>query len=289
MDVDTYEIDERIPHQEGCRVFSPKNEQEILALFDRFEVVDCGYYERASFLFSGKGKMIFSIHQPCYFPWLGLLYKIACSNVLILLDEVQLSDSAFQHRNQFLTNDGKVKYLTIPFMKQNYLETPFKDLQIADVTWGTKHNNFLLNNYKKHPFFDQIYPAIQPLFSKQATFLIDVVMESMSISMALFEIGTQVIMQSQTSYDREAKKGDLVLQLLKAANAKHYLSGRGAQAYQDDSIFESEGIALEYVNFSHPIYPQKNSQEFVSGLSCLDLLLNEGPKNSRSILLSGRK
>lgn len=231
--------------------------------------------------------MIFSIHQPCYFPWLGLLHKIASSDVLIVLDNVQLSDSGFQHRNQFLTNDGKVKYLTIPFVKQNYLEIPFKDLQIADATWGTKHKNFLLNNYKKHPFFDQIYPAIQPLFQKQTTFLFDVVMESMSTSMALFGIGTRLIMQSQLNYDREAKKGDLVLQLLMATNAQHYLSGRGAQAYQDDTVFESEGIALEYVNFSHPVYAQKNTKEFISGLSCLDLLFNVGSENAIQVLKSG--
>ena len=231
--------------------------------------------------------MIFSIHQPCYLPWLGLLHKIASSDALIVLDDVQLSDSAFQHRNQFLTNDGKVKYLTIPFVKLNYLETPFKDLQIADATWGIKHNNFLLNNYKKHPFFDQIYPAIQPLFSKQTTYLLDVVMDSMNISMALFGIRTQVIMQSQVDYDREAEKGDLVLQLLKATDAKHYLSGRGAQAYQDDYAFESDGIFLEYADFSHPVYPQRNSQEFVSGLSCLDLLFNVGA-NVAGLLLKGK-
>lgn len=231
--------------------------------------------------------MIFSIHQPCYFPWLGLLHKIASSDVLIVMDDVQLSDSAFQHRNQFLTNDGKVKYLTIPFTKQNYLETPFRELKIADSSWGIKHNNFLLNNYKKHTFFDQIYPKIEPLFSKQAPYLIDVVMGSMSISMALFGMETQVIMQSKVSYKREVKKGDLVMQLLKSTNAKHYLSGRGAQAYQDDSVFESEGIVLEYVNFSHPVYSQKNSQEFIAGLSCLDLLFNVGIEDA-GLLLKGK-
>lgn len=231
--------------------------------------------------------MIFSIHQPCYFPWLGLLYKIACSDSLIVLDEVQLSDSAFQHRNQFLTNDGKVKYLTIPFVKQNYLETPFKELKIADSSWGANHRNFLLNNYRKHPFFDQIYPEIEPLYSRQAPYLVDVVMDSMHICMNLFAIETQVIMQSQISYNREVKKGNLVLQLLKATNAKKYLSGRGAQAYQDDSVFETEGIALEYVDFSHPDYPQKNSQEFVASLTCLDLLFNVGAKEA-GLLLKGK-
>jgi hypothetical protein len=180
-----------------------------------------------------------------------------------------------------------VKYLTIPFVKQNYLEISFKNLLIADTTWGRKHSNFLLNNYRKHPFFDQIYPAIQPLFLKKNKFLFDVVMESMAICMALFEIETKVTMQSQTNYDREAKKGNLVLQLLKATNARHYLSGRGAQAYQDDAIFESEGIVLEYLNFSHPAYTQKNSEELMPGLSCLDLLFNVGTKHAIQLLKSG--
>jgi hypothetical protein len=228
--------------------------------------------------------MIFSIHQPCYFPWLGLMHKIERSEVLIVLDEVQLSDNAFQHRNQFLTNDGKVKYLTIPFVRNNYLGTPFKELIIADSTWGVKHNNFLLNNYKKHPFFDQIYPAVQPLFLKQSTFLYDVVMESMVISLSLFGIATKVITQSQLNYNHDATKGDLVLQLLCAADARHYLSGRGAQAYQHQSYFDSAGIELEYLNFSHPVYSQKNSQEFISGLSCLDLLFNVGSEKAGDVL-----
>ncbi|PRC91479.1 class I SAM-dependent methyltransferase [Solimicrobium silvestre] len=47
---DTYEIDHRIPHQEGCKVFSPKNKDDFLALFQAFNVIDVGYYERTSFL-----------------------------------------------------------------------------------------------------------------------------------------------------------------------------------------------------------------------------------------------
>ena len=65
--------------------------------------------------------MILSIHQPSYFPWLGLLDKIVKSDVYMIMDEIQLTDGAYQHRNVFLTADGKVKYLTIPFNKRDYL------------------------------------------------------------------------------------------------------------------------------------------------------------------------
>lgn len=228
--------------------------------------------------------MIFSIHQPCYFPWLGLLYKIASSEVLIILDDVQLSDSAFQHRNQFLTIDGNVKYLTIPFVKQNYINTPFKELKIANNEWSHKHNNFLVNNYKKHPFFDQIYPEIQPLFMNKTSYLIDIVMESMRMSIKLFGLSTKIIMQSQTSYDRSAKKADLVIELLRATNAKSYLSGKGAVSYQDEGSFALNGIALCYAEFEHPTYVQKNSTEFVPGLSSLDFLFNVGSNQATEAL-----
>lgn len=47
---DTYEVDSRIPHQEGCHVVSPKNKEDFVALFHAFDVIDVGYYERASFI-----------------------------------------------------------------------------------------------------------------------------------------------------------------------------------------------------------------------------------------------
>ena len=229
--------------------------------------------------------MNFSIHQPCYFPWLGLLSKIAASDALIVLDQVQLSDSAFQHRNQFLSNEGKVIYLTIPFVKQNYLKLPFSALNIADTTWQTRHRQFLHNNYKKHRFFDQIYPKIQPVFDCKSVYLLDAVMLSMTISMELLRIPTRLILQSQLDYPAESKKSELVLNLLQAAKARRYLSGTGAQAYQEDSAFTAAGIGLHYQHFTHPVYPQKNTTQFIPGLSCLDLLFNIGA-DAASLLLT---
>lgn len=233
--------------------------------------------------------MNFSIHQPCYFPWLGLLSKIAASDTLIVLDQVQLSDSAFQHRNQFLSNEGKISYLTIPFVKQNYLKMPFNALKIADPAWATRHRQFLNNNYKKHHFFDQIYPKIQSVFDTESLYLFDVVMLSLSISMALLNISTRIILQSQLDYPAESKKGALILDLLHAAKADSYLSGTGAQAYQDESAFSAAGIYLHYQHFTHPIYPQKNTPKFIPGLSCLDLLFNSGTEAASLLLLNSSR
>ncbi|MDD4975394.1 MAG: WbqC family protein [Bacteriovorax sp.] len=228
--------------------------------------------------------MLLSIHQPSYFPWLGLLDKIKNSEVYMIMDEVSLTDSAFQHRNLFLSADGKSKYLTIPFTKKNYLQRPFKDLEITEKTWQIKHLNFIQNSYKKHPHYKEVMERVEFIFHKDYNLLADVVVDSMKASIELFGIDTKIVYQSQMEYDRGAKKGDLVLELLRAVGADSYLSGTGAQAYLDESEF-GHGIELRYNIFKHPVYSQKNSTEFVSGLACLDILFNLGPADARELLL----
>src|ERR1017187_8537694 len=105
--------------------------------------------------------MILSIHQPSYFPWLGMLDKIRKSNVFIIMDEVQLSDSAYQHRNLLLTADGKTKFLTIPFVKKDYLKRPFREIRIASADWRTKHSNFIWNTYRGHLHANEIMPGLE--------------------------------------------------------------------------------------------------------------------------------
>lgn len=226
--------------------------------------------------------MILSIHQPSYFPWLGLLHKIASSDVYMVMDEVQLTDSAYQHRNQFLTADGKVKFLTIPFYKKNYLQRPFNELEIANPGWRTDHHNFLTNSYRRHPYFREIMPAVEHFLSSDYELLGDAVLASMRISLNFFCIDTKLVFQSAMAYERSLKRGDLVLALIKAAGADCYLSGTGAKAYLDEGEFK-DGLRLIYDRFLHPTYPQRNQALFVPGLSCLDFLFNVGPEGARDL------
>ena len=231
--------------------------------------------------------MILCIHQPSYFPWLGLLDKIAKSDVYMVMDEVQLSDDAFQHRNLFLTVDGKKKYLTIPFNKKDYLHRLFKDLEIADQTWNEKHLNFIKNNYRKHPFYKDIIPAVEDILSRKYEKLVDIVVASMRLSFTWFNISTKVIFQSEMAYDRTLRKGELVIALIKAAGADCYLSGIGAQTYLDESEF-GQDIKLLYNHFSHPTYKQHSTAAFIPGLACLDAIFNIGIEGAGGLVSQGR-
>jgi hypothetical protein len=62
------------------------------------------------------------------------------------------------------------------------------------------------------------------------------------------------------------------------------LCGGGADAYQDEAVFKDSGLNLQYQKFVHPIYPQRNRPEFISGLSIIDALMNLGFQGVRKLL-----
>ncbi len=227
--------------------------------------------------------MIVAIHQPSYFPWLGLLDKISKSEVFILMDEVQFSDSGFQHRNIFLEAKGRNCYLILPVSKRGYTERPFRELRLADNYWQKKHRKFFLFNYKKHPYWEEIFPRIEFIFERRYEFLIDVVWDSMKVLFNMLAIEVKVQFQSELDYNRSVKKSDLVLELVKAVGGDVYLSGEGAKGYLDVDRFSSSGVKVVFNHFVHPVYPQRNASEFIEGLSSLDLLFNCGIEGARKI------
>lgn len=220
--------------------------------------------------------MITSIHQPSYFPWQGLLHKINESDLFVVMDGVQLQDRGFQHRNLFLNRFGDVHTLTIPIHKKHYRSKMIKDILLCDTPWQKKHANFLYHNYHKHPCFEEIYPKIDPIYTKKYTYLFDVLLDSIELTLDLIGIETKIVLQSSLNYDRDAKKEHLIYELLQTTHSTHYLSGHGAKSYQTPEAFAQRGIQLGYTNYAPKPYPQHTTEKFVQGLSGLDLLMNVG-------------
>lgn len=232
--------------------------------------------------------MIVSIHQPGYFPWLGLLSKINLSDVFIVMDNVQLNDNAFQSRNIFFDINKGMNYLSIPIEKKGHLDKTIKDIVIHDKIWQKKHSKFLIANYKKTPYFDEIFNKIETIYTKEYKYLFDVLIDSMFVLNSIFDIRTKIILQSSLEYNMDSTKADLVINLIKALGIEDriiYLSGTGARDYQKEDDFIKNNIELVYQKFIHPTYLQyTNKNNFISGLSALDLAFNVGIENCKSFL-----
>lgn len=228
--------------------------------------------------------MRIGIHQINYFPWLGYFNKVAKSDKFILMDEVQLTDSGPMQRNKVLNKSGEPTYLTVAFDKKNYMEKTFSEIMLnSQVDWQKRQKSFLMDAYHKFPYWNEVWAQIEPVFTERFNTLMEVNMCALQRCLELLEIDTTLIYQSQLDYDKTAKKNELVLELCKAAGGHIYLSGTGAKKYMDLYPFEAENIKVQFQTYCQPTYTQKYANDFVSGMSILDMLLNCGIDRTKKL------
>ena len=230
---------------------------------------------------------IVAIHQPHYFPWLGYLDKMAKADEFVILDEVQLTDRSPMVRNKFLQIDGTAKYLTVSVAKKGYREKKTNEIELTN--WNEvriKHHRFLELNYGKTPFYKEIMPLVSSIFESDFQYLFDLEMVTIEAMREIYGIETPLILQSTLDYDRNAKNSDLMLNLCKVLGANVYLSGNGARKYMVDERFLECGIEVHYQRFDSPSYAQYRQEEFVSGLSALDLAFQCGIEGARKVFWS---
>jgi hypothetical protein len=76
-----------------------------------------------------------------------------------------------------------------------------------------------------------------------------------------------------------------LIQLCELMGASRYLVGPTARVYLDEAAFRAHGIDVIWKSYAgYPIYSQLYEGPFVSAVSILDLLLNQGPEQSRTLL-----
>ncbi|MBN2070241.1 MAG: WbqC family protein [Candidatus Krumholzibacteriota bacterium] len=225
--------------------------------------------------------MIVSIHQPSYWPWLGLLDKISRSDRFIVLDNVEANKSAYQYRNIFYCN-GKEKFITLPVDYR--MGTRINELAFKNDDWAKDHLARFRNYYLKTPFFREIFPLVETLYSAGYDRPVDLIFATMDFSFKILEIETEILFSS--ALDGKGSKAEIVLDLLRKSGATIYLSGKGALDYftdHDTSEFKRNGIDITWQDFNHPVYEQFPSSPFIAGLGCLDLFFFHGVDRSKKI------
>ncbi len=71
--------------------------------------------------------------------------------------------------------------------------------------------------------------------------------------------------------------------LCKQVGGDIYLSGNGAKVYNDNKLYSENSLELIYQDYIAPTYTQM-SNEFVSGLSIIDVLFNCGFEGAEKLL-----
>jgi hypothetical protein len=110
--------------------------------------------------------MKLAIMQPYFFPYLGYFQLISTVDKFILYEHVQYIKKGWINRNRIIElNKGDI-YIRVPIKKKE--TNPYIcEAEIDNSTlWGKKIINLLFYNYKKSPFFEEIYPFFENIFNQ---------------------------------------------------------------------------------------------------------------------------
>ena len=220
-----------------------------------------------------------SIHQPEHLPWLGFFHKMACCDLYVLLDNVQFTKNNYQNRNRLIDQNGVVYWSTVPVRMIGHTDRKICEMETDDAQpWRRKCWARIAASYRRHPFFSQIAPKVESIFMTDHPALVD-----LNIALIDFfrkELHIEVPMMRASTMDVSGTRSELLMSICNFVGADHYLSGPSGQDYLNAEVFSSHGVAIDYHQFTHPIYSAPIFQPY---LSTLDLLMNHGP-HSRKIL-----
>jgi len=231
--------------------------------------------------------MILSVHQPQYIPWLGFFDKIAHSDAFVFLDVVQYKPREWQNRNKIRTKDGSL-WLTVPVVTTGLGRQAINDVKIDNSSaWTKEHWTSLRCWYSRAPYFDTYAPFWEDVFSRKWDKLVDLNLHVTKFLLQALGINIPLYLESELGTTGQAT--DRIIELCQKLQADTYLTGSGGRNYLDEAKFPEAGIKLQYQDYQHPVYRQqymKSGDDFMAGISVIDLLFNEG-KQSLSIIRGG--
>lgn len=223
------------------------------------------------------------IHQPDFLSYLGFFHRFLHADLYVALDTVQFvtnTSRSWHNRDKIKTPAGE-RWLTVAVDKAHAYAV-LSDIRLSSrVDWRKDNLNLLRENYRKAPFFVEIFPRLEELYGFPAERMVEFNLRSIALLCELFDIRIETKLASDLG--TVGTSNELLVDILSKVSATRYLSGSGARAYYDPVPFEKAGIEVVWQEFKHPDYEQLHGA-FIPHLSSIDLLLNCGIERSREIL-----
>lgn len=202
--------------------------------------------------------------EPQFFPPVQFITKFLLNESVIIDDLGYFQKQTYRNR-ACIVSANKVQSISIPLQKGKTHQM-MKDVKIDyGKNWQRELWVAIQSAYGKTPFFDFYAPQIELIIKTRYTYLLDLDLESLKISLSMLGIPARFKLSSE--YEGEAE------------TLSDYRS----------SIHPKKGYAWDEA--FHPMPYLQAFQErfgFIPNLSVLDLLFNEGPEGKRVLQQSIR-
>jgi hypothetical protein len=182
-----------------------------------------------------------------------------------------------EQKSKRRTPQGEL-FITVPVKHAS--EKLIKDILIDnDQLWARKMLRTIELNYTKSPHFKDYIPTFEDIINQKHTHLSRLNVTIIKQCCEWVGITTPMYLGSELDVNADGKS-ERIIEICKRLGGAIYLSGSGGRKYNNENKFYENGIQLQYTSFAPQPYPQLHG-EFLSGLSILDVLFNNGNESSK--------
>jgi hypothetical protein len=208
--------------------------------------------------------------QPYFLPHLSYFQLISCTDIFCLHDLVKYTKQSWINRNRIVIN-GEVQYLTIPVNKYS----DFDAIGKKEISLNFDRKLILKTiefNYKKSPYFKNVFPLISEIINFNSINLFDFIHNSIFHITQYLGLNTKLVRCSDLEYDQTLDKTLMIIDICKKLSSDTYINSVGGRNLYNYLEFAEKGIDLLFLQRLDFFY--KNSMgETNSSLSILDTLM----------------
>lgn len=141
-------------------------------------------------------------------------------------------------------------------------------------------------NYSRAINFDQTMVLMERIISFPNKQLAVFIANSFREILSYLSVETEILMSSEIPKDNSLRGKDKIIQICEILGADTYYNAVGGKNLYDQEEFREHGITLNFVDSLPQVYSQLHTREFVSGLSMIDVLMNNTKDKVNSLLES---
>lgn len=227
--------------------------------------------------------MKIGIMQPYIFPYIGYFQLIHAVDKFVIYDNIQFTKKGWINRNRLLLN-GKDEYFTLPLKNDSdFLNVNERELSKDWLKEKTKVLNKIKENYKKAPYFNEVYNLVETCFNFEHLTLFDFILNALKNTLNYLSIKTEIVVSSTLKINHSLKAEEKVIAICKELNAETYINPIGGLELYSKEHFLNEGIKLNFIKANNCVYKQFDNA-FIPFLSIIDIMMFNSKEETKRMI-----
>jgi hypothetical protein len=226
--------------------------------------------------------------QPYIFPYIGYFQLMNMVDQWVIFDDIQFIDKGWVNRNRILHPDisKQWQYITIPLKNRGQFDK-INEISINDgADWRTQIlGKMTFYKQQRAPFYKQTFEFIEDCFQNKTNDLGSFLSNTLKRTAKELGITCKIDVQSEMHLElgKVENAGQWALRIAQAAGADQYINPHGGIEIFNPQEYTENGINLQFAKPVLRHYKQRR-EEFVPGLSILDVMMWNSPEEIRLML-----